>query len=142
MKVKLLSHTPDPERLVATAAKLCYSSSDIESLRDGLTDEKTESFIDMLASIGHESVMEHVSFTFGIEGVSRACTHQLVRHRHMSFSQKSQRYVKEKGQFDYIIPPTIERNPELKQKFEDFMKGEDTIYNAIYDYFDGLPRSQ
>ena len=81
MKVKLLSYTPDAEKLVATAAKLCYSSSDIESLRDGLTDEKTENFIDMLVSIGHESVMEHVSFTFGIEGISRACSHQLVRHR-------------------------------------------------------------
>ena len=117
MKVKLLSHTPDPERLVATAAKLCYSSSDIESLRDGLTDEKTESFIDMLASIGHESVMEHVSFTFGIEGVSRACTHQLVRHRIASYSQKSQRYVNENG-FEFITPPAIEELPEAKSEYD------------------------
>ena len=102
MKVKLLSHTPDAEKLVATAAKLCYSSSDIESLRDGLTDEKTESFIDMLVSIGHESVMEHVSFTFGIEGISRACSHQRVRHRIASYSQKSQRYVNENG-FEFSV---------------------------------------
>ena len=117
MKVKLLSHTPDPERLVATAAKLCYSSSDIESLRDGLTDEKTESFIDMLASIGHESVLEHVSFTFGIEGVSRACTHQLVRHRIASYSQKSQRYVNENG-FEFITPPAIDELPEAKSEYD------------------------
>ncbi|MDE6092771.1 MAG: FAD-dependent thymidylate synthase, partial [Ruminococcus sp.] len=97
MKVNLISHTPDPERLAATAAKLCYSSSDIDSLRDGLTEEKTRSFIDMLVSVGHESVMEHVSFTFGIEGISRACSHQLVRHRIASYSQKSQRYVNENG---------------------------------------------
>ena len=97
MKVTLISHTPDPEKLVATTARLCYSNSDIENIRDGLTDEKTKSFIDMLVSVGHESVMEHVSFTFGIEGISRACSHQLVRHRIASYSQKSQRYVNENG---------------------------------------------
>lgn len=117
MKVKLLSHTPEPEKLVATAAKLCYSSSDIETLRDGLTDDKIESFIDMLTSIGHESVMEHVSFTFGIEGVSRACTHQLVRHRIASYSQKSQRYVNENG-FEFITPPSIEELPEAKLEYD------------------------
>ena len=106
MKVNLISHTPDPEKLAATAAKLCYSSSDIGSLRDGLTEEKTRSFIDMLVSVGHESVMEHVSFTFGIEGISRACSHQLVRHRIASYSQKSQRYVNENG-FEFVTPPEI-----------------------------------
>ena len=107
IKVDLIAHTPEPEKLVATAAKLCYSSSDIDSLRKGLTEDKIESFIDMLVSIGHESVMEHVSFTFGIEGISRACSHQLVRHRIASYSQKSQRYVNENG-FDFITPPDIE----------------------------------
>ena len=85
MNVKLLAHTPEAEKIIATAAKLCYSSSDIESLKDGLTDEKIQSFVTMLADIGHESVMEHVSFTFGIEGISRACSHQLVRHRIASY---------------------------------------------------------
>lgn len=117
MKVILLEHTPDPERLVATAAKLCYSSSDIGSLREGLTDDKIESFIDMLVSIGHESVMEHVSFTFGIEGISRACSHQLVRHRIASYSQKSQRYVNEDG-FEFITPPDIEADTEAKAEFD------------------------
>ena len=117
LKVKLLSHTPEPEKLVATAAKLCYSSSDIESLRDGLTEDKIESFIDMLVSIGHESVMEHVTFTFGVEGISRACSHQLVRHRIASYSQKSQRYVNENG-FEFITPPSIEDIPEAKSEYD------------------------
>jgi thymidylate synthase (FAD) len=117
LNVKLLSHTPDAEKLIATAAKLCYSSSDIESLRDGLTEDKIASFIDMLASIGHESVMEHVSFTFGVEGISRACSHQLVRHRIASYSQKSQRYVNENG-FEFITPPAIEEIPEAKSEYD------------------------
>lgn len=130
LKVKLLSHTPDAERLIATAAKLCYSSSDIESLRDGLTDEKIESFIDMLVSIGHESVLEHVSFTFGIEGISRACSHQLVRHRIASYSQKSQRYVNENG-FEFITPASIEAVPEAKAEF-------DRIIGEITESYDKL----
>ena len=91
VKVVLLAHTPNPEQTVAAAAKLCYSASTIEDIRDGLTPEKTASFVEMLAEIGHESPIEHVSFTFGVEGISRACSHQLVRHRIASYSQKSQR---------------------------------------------------
>lgn len=130
MKVKLLSHTPDAEKLIATAAKLCYSSSDIESLRDGLTDEKVESFIDMIVSIGHESVVEHVSFTFGIEGISRACSHQLVRHRIASYSQKSQRYVNENG-FEFITPPAIAELPEARTEY-------DRIIDAITGSYEKL----
>ena len=95
MNVKLLAHTPNPQEVIATAAKLCYSSSDIDSLQEGLTDEKVESFLNMLMDLGHESPLEHVTFTFGIEGISRVSTNQLVRHRIASYSQKSQRYVNE-----------------------------------------------
>lgn len=130
MKVTLIAHTPEPEKVIATAAKLCYSSSDIGSLRDGLTEEKTESFINMLASIGHESPMEHVSFTFGIEGVSRACTHQLVRHRIASYSQKSQRYVNEDG-FEFITPPEIAEVPEARAEFERQMSSIVDSYHKI-----------
>ena len=132
MKVLLLAHTPDAEKVVATAAKLCYSSSDIGSLRDGLTEEKTAGFIEMLASIGHESVMEHVSFTFGIEGISRACSHQLVRHRIASYSQKSQRYVNENG-FEFITPPEIETVPEAKAEFDRVMDELTRSYEKIAD---------
>lgn len=132
MKVTLLAHTPDPEKLAATAAKLCYSSSDIGSLRDGLTEEKTESFIDMLVSVGHESVMEHVSFTFGIEGISRACSHQLVRHRIASYSQKSQRYVNENG-FEFVTPPEIEAEPNAKAEFDRMINEISESYSRIAD---------
>lgn len=132
MKVTILEHTPDPERLIATAAKLCYSSSDITSLRDGLTEEKTRDFIDMLVSIGHESVLEHVYFTFGIEGISRACSHQLVRHRIASYSQKSQRYVNEDG-FDFVTPPAIEAVPEAKAEFNRQMTAVTEAYSRIAD---------
>lgn len=132
MNVILLTHTPEPEKIAASAAKLCYSSSDILSVKDGLTDEKTESFIDMLVSVGHESVMEHVSFTFGIEGISRACSHQLVRHRIASYSQKSQRYVNE-NEFDYITPPEIEKNYEANVEFERMMNEITESYAKIAD---------
>ena len=132
MNVQLLSHTPQPEKLIATAAKLCYSSSDISSLRDGLTDEKTESFIDMLVSIGHESVMEHASFTFGIEGISRACSHQLVRHRIASYSQKSQRYVNENA-FEYITPPEIAEIPDAQAEYDKLMYEINEGYERIAD---------
>lgn len=132
MKVTLISHTPNPEKLIAAAARLCYSDSGAANLMENLTDEKAADFVDMLASIGHESVMEHVSFTFGIEGISRACSHQLVRHRIASYSQKSQRYVSEKS-FEYIIPPEIEAVPEAKAEFEKQMKSVADSYEKIAD---------
>lgn len=141
MNVVLLEHTPDPERLAATAAKLCYSSSDITSLHDGLTDDKIKSFIDMLVSIGHESVMEHVSFTFGIEGISRACSHQLVRHRIASYSQKSQRYVNENG-FEFITPPSIAAIPEAKAEFDKIMDIITESYAKIADMLTESGRSK
>ena len=93
-KVTLLAYTPEPEKLVAAAAKLCYSSNSPQTLMDGLTPEKTESFLEMLQTIGHESPVEHVSFTFGIEGVSRSLLAQITRHRIASYSVQSQRYVR------------------------------------------------
>lgn len=109
MKVTLLNYTPNPEETIAMAAKLCYSPSEIEDLKNGLTKEKTEKFIDRLVKLGHESPLEHVTFTFGIEGISRACSHQLVRHRIASYSQQSQRYVDGEN-FDYVIPPAIDNS--------------------------------
>ena len=130
-KVTLLTHTPEPEKYIAAAAKLCYSPSDIEGLLKNLTKENTDSFVGMLASLGHESPFEHVSFTFGVEGVSRTLTHQLVRHRiGASYSQKSQRYVSE-GQFDYIMPPSIENNPEAKSIFIKAMEEDQKRYDDL-----------
>ena len=130
VKVVLLAHTPNPESTVAAAAKLCYSASTIEGILEGLTPEKTASFVEMLSEIGHESPIEHVSFTFGVEGISRACSHQLVRHRIASYSQKSQRYVNEDS-FEYVIPPEVEKIPEAKEEFIRQMKSIDEGYKQL-----------
>jgi thymidylate synthase (FAD) len=120
MKVTLIAHTPNPERVVAAAAKLCYSDAHIEDLRDGLTEEKTASFLNMLSDLGHASPIEHASFTFGIEGVSRTLLAQITRHRLASFSVQSQRYVR-LDDFRYVVPPEIEAIPEAKAAFIDSM---------------------
>ena len=132
MKVKLMNYTPDGEKLIASAAKLCYSAVGVDAIQEGLTPEKTEKFLKMLVDLGHESPIEHVSFTFGVEGVSRTLTHQLVRHRLSSFSQQSQRYV-EIEEFEYIIPPSIENNPTAKDVFIETMKQDTYAYNRIVE---------
>jgi thymidylate synthase (FAD) len=104
LKVILLEHTPNPEAVVAMAAKLCYSPSDIESLKEKTAAKDQKQFVEKLMEIGHMSPIEHASFTFAVEGISRACSHQLVRHRLASYSQQSQRYVSEEAGFDFIIP--------------------------------------
>lgn len=129
-RVYLLGHTPFPEHCVASAAKLCYSSSNIKDLRDNLTDEKAAQFVEMLSEIGHESPIEHASFTFGIEGVSRALLAQITRHRMASFSVKSQRYVRE-GSFEYVTPPEIEKIPEAKAIYDEIMAEDQRRYDAL-----------
>lgn len=132
MKVSLLSYTPQAEKIVASAAKLCYSQSGVEDIQEKLTDEETQKFLSMLMDLGHMSTIEHVSFTFAIEGISRVLTHQLVRHRIASYSQQSQRYVKLE-QFEYIMPPAIENNVDAKKVFVDSMKKDQEAYNKITD---------
>ena len=136
-RVRLLAHTPDPEKTVACAAKLCYAASTIDDLMDNLTPEKTGSFVQMLAEIGHESPIEHASFTFGIEGVSRSLLAQITRHRIASYSVQSQRYVREK-QFDYIMPPAIREIPEAAEEFTRTM---DELQRS-YDKLAGLLKAQ
>ena len=119
MKVTLLTHTPEPEKLIAAAAKLCYASAEIDELLRNLTPEKTASFIAHLESLGHESPFEHASFTFGIEGVSRALLAQITRHRIASFSVQSQRYVSYEKGFGYIVPPKIAAlGPEAQAEYQ------------------------
>ena len=130
MKVKLLAHTPEPEKLIAAAAKNCYSSSNIDNVLEGLTEEKTENFVNMLSEIGHESPIEHVSFTFAIEGVSRSLLAQITRHRMASFSVQSQRYVREKG-FEYVLPPEIDKIPAAREKFIQAMEDDQRIYEEL-----------
>ena len=99
--VTLVRHTPDAAEVIASAAKLCYAS-DTSTILDQEA-ESASKFVNMLKKFGHMSPLEHASFTFYIEGVSRAMTHQLVRHRLASYSQRSQRYVAH-GDFDYVVP--------------------------------------
>lgn len=130
MKVKMLVHTPNPEAVIASAARLCYSNASIDDLMLKSEDvEKTKEYIDMLMSLGHESPIEHVTFTFGIEGISRACSHQLVRHRIASYSQKSQRYVNE-TQFEYVTPEAIAKDPVSKDIYDETM----TLLQGRYDF--------
>jgi thymidylate synthase (FAD) len=131
LKVILLRHTPRPEEAVAMAAKLCYSPSDISSLRENISQEDQRAFVKKLMRMGHMTPVEHASFTFAIEGISRACSHQLVRHRLASYSQQSQRYVSETGGFDYIVPPSISEDRELKKYFEKSMSFSQHIYDTI-----------
>ena len=139
-KVYLLAHTmpvntidgsKNPERVVAAAGKLCYSNSDVMNLYNGLDDQATEKFVNMLSSMGHESPIEHISFTFGIEGISRTCSHQIVRHRIASYSQQSQRYVDLQNSFNYIIPEAIKNNEKAKLLYEKSMLTDMDVYKEI-----------
>lgn len=134
MHVELVDHTPDPERLVAAAAKLCYSDTGARALEEGLTPDKTARFLDMLTELGHESPIEHASFTFAVEGVSRSLLAQITRHRIASFSVQSQRYVK-KNDFVYITPPEIEKDPEALGRYRAAM---DACYRSYLELTDTL----
>jgi len=131
LKVILLRHTPNPEETVAMAAKLCYSPSNITSLKDKIETKDQKSFVGKLIQMGHMTPIEHPTFTFAIEGISRACSHQLVRHRLASYSQQSQRYVSEESGFDYVIPPIIKEDKELKRAFLTFMTEAQNAYNNM-----------
>ena len=136
MLVSLLSHTPNPEQVVAAAARLCYSDSSIDKLM-GLDAEKAEVLLQKILSLGHYSVLEHASFTFGIEEISRACSHQLVRHRLASYSQQSQRYVSHDQPFAAVIPPSITDRPELLERIEAFLSQTHAFYRELLD--SGVP---
>lgn len=134
MKVTLLSYTPNPEELVAAAAKLCYSSSvDIATLMDDLTSEKTEEFLNKLMDLGHYSPVEHVSFTFAIEGVSRAFLAQITRHRvGVSFSVRSQRYCSESN-FETIMPEAVESNDQARIAFRSAVADTKNAYKKMQE---------
>ena len=136
LNVKLMQKTEGALEVIYAACRQCYSSmfaGDIYEEARALTEkEKISSFIKKVIASGHESPLEHVKFTFAIEGVSRALTHQLVRHRIASYSQQSQRYVTE-NKFDFIIPPIFEKDLELKNKFLSIMDHIQSGYNELID---------
>ena len=131
--VILIAHTPEAEKVVAMAAKICYAKNvSIKKLQKKINDDDVSTFITKLLESGHESPFEHISFTFGIEGISRACSHQLVRHRMASFSQRSQRYCFEDG-FNYIEPEDINENEIEDKFFRDFMRHSKEVYSKLID---------
>ncbi len=135
LKVKLLSFTPKALDVIYTACRQCYSSKSAEEiLKEEIAQQEKEDFVKMVIASGHESPLEHVKFTFSVEGVSRILTHQLVRHRIASYSQQSQRYVKEKD-FDFIIPLSIEKDEKLRKEFINIMEELQKKYNFIIEKF-------
>jgi thymidylate synthase (FAD) len=137
LAVKMIAHTTQSERVVAAAAKLCYSASSMGELFDGLDDEHIGGFLDKLRDSGHFSPFEHAGFTFVVEGVSRVTTHQLVRHRIASFSQQSQRYVAMRGA-ECVVPPEISRNGEAARIFRESAAAGQEAYEKLSAL--GVPR--
>ena len=131
MNVKLIGFTPNPEKIPAMAAKLTHSKTKPEDL-DKSSDKELKAILEHVVGLGHSSVMEHSSFTFAISDVSRSLTHQLVRHRIASYSQQSQRYVNLKEP-NYVIPPKIAKNKEMKQAYEQTMSLIWKEYNKLLD---------
>jgi thymidylate synthase (FAD) len=123
INIILLEHTPNPDRLIARAAAQCYEENFVGSLHYAKSAIKGEKLINKVIEMGHTSVLEHASFTFAIEGISRSLSHQLVRFRHASFSQQSQRYVafKENELFEYITPVSIAKIAMLEAEYEEVM---------------------
>ncbi len=130
MKVRLLFHTPDPEKVIYVAARLCYSKHDVEFIEKEANYRSPQDLIERLKRSGHLSVFEHATFTFSIEGVSRVMTHQLVRHRIASYSQRSQRYVDEKN-FPYVIPPSIAKDSDALKLYEELMDRARYVYERL-----------
>ncbi len=118
MRVSLIRYTPDPELTVASAARLCYSEISASQILEKLTKEQVERLLQQVIASGHHSVLEHASFTFAIDDLSRAASHQLVRHRLASYSQQSQRYVRFKSP-EFVCPPTIAADAQLKEMFDE-----------------------
>lgn len=124
MLVKLISATDNPEKHIEACARVCYES------QDRIDDNTYIRFLTSLLQRGHLSVFEHAFASFHIEGISRATSHQLVRHRIASYSQKSQRYVKESG-FDYTIPDDVRKNPEALQIYSDIVQQIQEAYQKL-----------
>ena len=139
MEVTLLSHTKDIEALIAAAARTCYSPMTTAEIFETMNADpaKNAEFIRRLKEMGHESPLEHVSFTFGIDGVSRSLTHQLVRHRVASFSQQSQRYVAG-NKFNFVTPHSIQKNANLQLAYSKFLMQSMEMYEALVA--NGIPK--
>lgn len=140
MKIKLINYSENAEEKIALAAKLCYAS-DVDSIQD---DKNINEFVDKLKNMGHMSPFEHISYSFLIEGISRVTSHQLVRHRLASYSQRSQRYVNHDN-FEYITPPSLENKTVIfddrseqnaKYYYRECMKEISNMYRLLSEVVD------
>jgi thymidylate synthase (FAD) len=137
MKVKLLKFTQDSEKMCAVAARLCYSPAGVDEISQKFTNKEIKRLLGKVISSGHYSVLEHASFTFGIEDVSRVLLAQLTRHRIASFSVQSQRYVELKDAIKFIVPSTIKRNKVLSKKYSNLLKSAEVLYKEFLEA--GIP---
>jgi len=131
----LIAHTPNPERICCAAAKLTHEpeSRDFMEMMESISEEHIRKVLTHILRLGHESVIEHATFTFYVDGVSRALTHQLVRHRIASYSQQSQRYVDLKG-FSYVTPPRVRMKKEIEERFHQLMEDIADVYAGLQEH--------
>ncbi len=137
MRVELIAHTPDPDRVIAAAARISRSRRSGSELYSHMDEETVRRIINLILEMGHMSVLEHASFTFSVSGVSRVLTHQLVRHRLASFTQQSQRVVRVREP-EFVTPPSIASRPEALRVFEDQMRSAWEAYRELLEM--GIPR--
>ncbi len=137
MNVELLQYPEDPERAVATAARLCYAPVGAKELMETMPPERVQSVLSTIMKSGHFSTLEHVSYTFAVDGVSRALTHQLVRHRLASFNQQSQRYVKFAGDVQVVKPPTVSADEQAEKTFDEAIEAVVDAYHKLLEA--GIP---
>ncbi|MHB9003255.1 MAG: FAD-dependent thymidylate synthase [Coriobacteriia bacterium] len=133
MDVRLLTSTPDPERAVAVAARVCYAPIGAAELMDAMDDEAVRRVLRTIMTSGHFSALEHASYTFAIDGVSRAMTHQLVRHRLASYNQQSQRYVSYAEEPCFIVPPDVAGDAQALSVYEAACDAAFAAYRALVD---------
>lgn len=133
MQVELLYHTPRPQRAIATAARLCYAPVGASELMESMSEEREESVLSTIMRSGHFSTLEHASYTFAIDGVSRALTHQLVRHRLASYNQQSQRYVKFKEGIEVIKPESVAADPQSSAVFDEAIDACVRAYKSLLE---------
>jgi thymidylate synthase (FAD) len=133
MDVRLLYHTPDPERAVAVAARLCYAPIGAAELLETIDDAAVRRVLTTIITSGHTSTLEHASYTFAIDGVSRAMTHQLVRHRLASYNQQSQRYVSFAEEPEFVVPPAVAADPQAAGLFETATRDAFAAYRRLIE---------
>ena len=131
LDVRLLSHTPDPERAVAVAARLCYAPVSAAELADSMGEGEARRVLKVIMGSGHLSALEHASYTFAVDGVSRAMTHQLVRHRLASYNQQSQRYVQFAGELEFVEPASIAASEGFAERYREATQAAFGLYKEM-----------